>query len=235
MEKLFNYFAGNTVSMTLTLVIIAMSAVLVFLVLLAYIPTIVKKVFPKFGYVKYSDYLPFNTVYSDDSLSTDDGSLVRVYKIKGMQTSMMDDKNREKMLDLRAQLFNQIQDPDVCLRFFTVRDFIDQKTDYEFDQPTLQKIYDKWNNQGLKIYSNDYYVVISVHGQNNREKLNRCCNYIESMLSAYKPTLLRNNNVENMATFFGRILSPVSKPIIKKCDDNISNLVTVDNVEFMKN
>ena len=93
MEKLFNYFAGNTNSMTLTLVIIAMAAVLVFLVLLAYIPTITKKVFPKFGYTKYSDYLPFDTVYSDDSLSTDDGALVRVYKIKGMQTSMMDDKN----------------------------------------------------------------------------------------------------------------------------------------------
>ena len=60
MEKLFNYFAGNIDSMTLTLVIIAMSVVVVFLVLLAYIPTITKKIFPKFGYTKYSDYLPFN-------------------------------------------------------------------------------------------------------------------------------------------------------------------------------
>ena len=235
MEKLFDYFAGNLDSMTMTLVIISMSVIVVFLILLAYIPTITKKVFPKFGYAKYSDYLPFNSVYSDDSLSVDDGSLVRVYRIKGMQTSMMSDENREKMLDLRAQLFNQIEDPDVYLRFFTIRDFIDQKTDYEFDQPVLQKIYDKWNNQGLKIYSNNYYVVVSVHGQNNREKLNQCCNYIESMLAAYKPTLLRNNTTDNMATFFGRILSPVSKPVIKKCDENISRLVSVDNVEFLKN
>lgn len=235
MEKLFNYFAGNTNSMTITLIIIVMSVLFVFLILLAYIPTITKKIFPKFGYVKYSDYLPFNHVYNDDSLSVDDGTLVRVYKINGIQTSMMNNENREKMLDLRAQLFNQISDPDVYLRFFTIRDFIDQKTDYEFDQPTLQKIYDKWNNQGLKIYSNNYYVIISVKGQNNREKLNQCCNYIESILSAYKPVLLKNNNTDNMATFFGRILSPVSKPIIKKCDDNIKSLVSVDNVEFMKN
>ena len=235
MEKLFSYFAGNSDSMTMTLVIITMAVILVFLVLLVYIPTITGKVFPKFGYLKYSDYLPFNRVYSDDSLSTNDGSLVRVYKINGLQTSMMSGDMREKMLDLRAQLFNQISDPDVYLRFFTIRDFIDQKTDYEFDQPTLQKIYDKWNNQGLKIYSNNYYVVISVHGQNNREKLNQCCNYIESILSAYKLVLLKNNNKENMATFFGRILSPVSKPVIKKCDENIKSLVCVDDVEFKRN
>ena len=95
--------------------------------------------------------------------------------------------------------------------------------------------YDKWNDQGLKIYNNDYYLVISVNGSNNREKINKYCNYIESILSAYKPVLLKNNTVDNMATLFGRILSPVSKPIIKTCDENISRLVSVDNVDFLKN
>ena len=235
MEKLFAYFAGNNDSMILTFVIISMCVLLVFLVLLMYIPVLVKKVFPKFGYVQYSDYLPFNRVYNDNSLSTTDGSLVRVYKIAGIQTNIMDDKNKEKLLDLRAQLFNQIQDPDVYLRFFTIRDHVDEKTDYEFDQPVLQKIYDKWNNQGLKIFNNSYYVVVSVHGNHNREKLNQCCNYIESILSAYKPVMLKNDDINNMATFFGRILSPVSKPIIGVCDNNISENVTVDDVDFNKN
>ena len=235
MEKLFEYFAGNSSSMVLTLVIISMSVLLIFIGLLMYIPALTRKILPKFGYAKYSDYLPFNRVYSDNSLSMSDGSLVRVYKIGGVQTSMMDEKNREKLLDLRAQLFNQIQDPDVCLRFFTIRDRIDEKTDYEFHQPVLQKIYDKWNNQGLKIFNNNYYVVISVKGQNSREKLNHYCNYIESILSVYKPVMLKNDSIDNMATFFGRILSPVTKPVIKKCDGNIANVATVDNVEFMKN
>ena len=195
MEKLFNYFAGNNDSMTLTLVVISMCILLVFLVLLAYIPAITRKIFPKFGYVKYSDYLPFSRVYKDNSLSTEDGSLVRVYKIRGIQTNIMDEKNLEKLLDLRSQLFNQIQDPSIYLRFFTIRDYRNEKTDYEFDQPVLQKIYDKWNNQGLKIYNNSYYVVISAHGPNNREKLDQCCNYIESILSAYKPEMLKNDSI----------------------------------------
>ena len=235
MEKIFDYFAGSINSMTLNLVIVAMFVILVFVILLIYIPVLTKKILPNFGYTKYSDYLPFDKVYADNSLSITDGSLVRVYKIKGVQTSMMDEKNLEKLLDLRAQLFNQIQDPSVCLRFFTIRDKADEKTNYEFDQPVLQKIYDKWNNQGLKIYDNNYYLVISVSGQNNREKLNQYCGYIESILAVYKPEVLNNDNVNNMATFFGRILSPVTKPVIKKCDNNITDLVAADNVIFRKN
>ena len=234
MEQLFNYFAGNNNSMTLTFVIITMSILLAFIVLLAYIPAITKKILPKFGYLKYSDYLPFKDVYKDDSVSLTDNSLIRVYKINGVQTSMIDDENREKLLDLRAQLFNQIQDPDVYLRFFTIRDFMEEKTDYEFHQPVLQKIYDKWNSQGLKIFNNSYYVVLSVKG-GNHEKLIQYSNYIESMLSVYKPELLKHNDLNNIATFFGRILSPVTKPVIKYCDKNISTLVAVDDVEFKNN
>lgn len=235
MEKIFDYFAGNINSMTVNLVVVVMLVLLTFIILLMYIPLLTKKFLPKYGYAKYSDYLPFYKVYSDNSLFMTDGSLVRIYKIKGIQTSMMDNENLEKLLDLRAQLFNQIQDPSVCLRFFTIRDKVDEKTNYEFNQPVLQKIYDKWNNQGLQIYNNSYYLVISVSGQNNREKINQYCGYIESILSAYKPELLKNDNIDNMATFFGRVLSPVSKPVIKNCDDNISSLVTADNVIFHNN
>jgi len=235
MEKLFEYFAGSIDSMSLTLIIIAMSVLLIFIFLLMYIPVLTRRILPHFGYVKYSDYLPFDRVYKDDSLSMNDGSLVRVYKIGGIQTSIMDDKNLGKLLDLRAQLFNQIQDPNVYMRFFTVRDRSDEKTDYEFHQPVLQKIYDKWNNQGLKIFTNTYYLVISVSGQNNREKLNQYCGYIESILSVYKPKLLKNDSPDNMSTFFARILSPVTRPVINRCDNNIANNVTVDDVEFLRN
>ena len=234
MNFLFDYVAGNSHSMIITLLIMVLSIILVFLGLLIYLPSLTKKILPKYGYPRYSDYLPFDKVYNDNSLSIKDGSLVRVYKINGVQTSIMSNENREKLLDLRAQLFNQIQDPDVYMRFFTIRDFVEEKTNYEFDQPTLQKIYDKWNNQGLKIFVNNYYLVISVKGLNNRDKLNQYCNYIESVLSVYKPKLLKNNNSENMGTFFGRILSPITKPVIKTCNENMADMATVDNVEFKK-
>jgi type IV secretory pathway VirB4 component len=125
---------------------------------------------------------------------------------------MQDEKTREQFLELRAQLFNQINDPGVTLRFYTIRDFVADNTDYEFDQPVLQNIYDKWSSQGLKIFTNSYYVVLSVGGSGARDKLNQYGNYIESILAAYRPSVLGNDKPENMAKLFGRILSPVTKP-----------------------
>ncbi|MCQ2574485.1 MAG: hypothetical protein MJ156_00050 [Alphaproteobacteria bacterium] len=235
MKELFGYFIGNTYSVPTILVVLAIAVLFVFIILLAYIPVLSKVILPIFGYKRYSQYLPFNKVYDNNYLSMTDGSLVRVYKINGIQTSMQSDENKEKLLDLRAQLFNQIQDSNVFLRFFTIRDIDDKKTDYEFNHPVLQKIYNKWNDQKLNIFSNSYYVVISVSGQNSYDRLNQYCNYIESVLSAYKPELLKNNSSNNMAKFFGRILSPISKPNINKCDDNIADLITVDDVDFYKN
>lgn len=235
MEQLndfFTYFAGSGFPITLT--VLVMAALFVFILLLIITPTLTKRIFPRFGYAKYANYLPFKTVFNDNSMELTDGSLMRVYKIAGVQTSMQDNATKEKFLDLRAQLFNQIRDPNVVLRFYMVRDAADENTNYEFDQPTLQRIYNKWKGQGLKIFLNSYYVVLSVGGSDARAKLNQYGNYVESILAAYKPKLLKNNDVENMATFLGRILSPISKPRPKFADNNIAKLTTVDDVEFLR-
>ncbi len=225
MNEFFNYFAGG--GFPITSVILAMAAVFVFIVLMIYVP--------KFGYKHYADYLPFKTVYSDNSIGLTDGALVRVYRVAGVQTSMQDGPTREKFLDLRAQLFNQIRDPNVTMRFFMIRDAAAERTDYEFHQPVLQKIYDRWRDQGLRIFLNNYYIVLTVGGRDAREKLNQYGNYIESILAPYKPAVLRNDARDNMARFFGRILSPVTKPQPSVCDQRIAELTTVDDVDFMKN
>lgn len=232
LNDFFEYFAGGGFQITLTVLVVAV--ILVFLVLMMYVPVLTRKIFPKFGYAKYSSYLPFGTVFNDNSMQLTDGSLIRVYRVAGLQTSMQDDATKEKFLDLRAQLFNQIRDPNVVLRFYMVRDAADENTNYEFDQPTLQRIYDKWRGQGLKIFLNNYYIVLSVGGTDARAKLNQYGNYIESILAAYKPQVLKNDSADNMARFFGRILSPISKPVPKRADNNIAKLTTVDDVEFLR-
>ncbi|MBN1281682.1 MAG: hypothetical protein JW985_01805 [Alphaproteobacteria bacterium] len=233
MKNFLEYFVGG--GFPITLVVLAMAVVLVFVILMLYIPTLTLWIFPKFGYKKYSQYLPFKTVYNDNSIMLVDGSMIRAYKLNGVQTSMQDEKTRSQFLDLRTQLFNQIRDPNVTLRFFTIRDLANEKTDYEFDGPVLQKIYDKWQDQGLKIFNNNYYLVLSVSGQKPIDRLNQYSNYIESILSAYLPTVLQNNKPENMAKLFGRILSPVTKPQPEKCDQRIAELATTDDVEFINN
>ena len=233
MNGFFEHFAGT--GFPITSMILVMAVVFVFIILMMYIPLLTKKIFPKFGYVRYAQYLPFNTVYTDNSLTLTDGSVLRVYRVSGVQTSMQDGATREKFLDLRAQLFNQIRDPNVVLRFYMVRDAVDENTNYEFDQPVLQKIYNKWKSQGLQIFSNNYYIVLSVGGTNAREKLNQYGNYLESILAAYRPVVLKNDSPDNMARFFGRILSPITKPTPIVCDQRIGDVATVDDVQFLDN
>ncbi|MBR5625206.1 MAG: hypothetical protein IKW67_00275 [Alphaproteobacteria bacterium] len=232
-DNFFNYFAGGEFPITLT--VLVMLVVFLFLVLMIFVPTITKKIFPSFGYSKYANYLPFKQVNNDNSMLLTDGSYICVYKVKGLQTSMQDKEAREKFLDLRAQIFNQIRDPNVVMRFYMIRDAADEVSDYEFRQPVLQKIYDKWQGQGLKIFLNSYYIVLSVKGPDARAKLWQYGNYIESVLAAYKPQILKNKSHDNMATFLGRILSPISKPRPKTADNDIASLTTVDDVEFLKN
>lgn len=232
MNGFFEYFAGSGFPVTTMIMVIAV--IFIFVVLMMYLPALTRRILPQFGYKRYSRYLPFRTVYNDDSLELSDGSLLRVYRVAGVQTSMQDAATREKFLELRTQLFNQIRDPNVVMRFFMTRDATDENTDYEFDQPVLQKIYDKWQAQGLRIFLNNYYIVLQVSGAGAREKLNQYGNYLESILAAYQPKLLRNNSTDNMARFFGRILSPITKPAPIVCDNRIADLVTVDDVEFMR-
>ena len=231
-SEIFNYFAGA--GFVLTMIIMVMAVLLLFIVLMIYVPTLARRVFPHFGYAKYASFLPFHNVNEDNSMTLTDGSVIRVYRIAGLQTSMQDDETKAKFLELRAQLFNQIRDRGAVLRFYTVRDAADENLKYEFGQPVLQKIYNKWQGQGLKIFLNSFYIVLSVSGPDAHAKLNQYSNYIESMLAAYKPTVLKNNSPDNMARFFGRMLSPISKPAPKTANNNIANLVTVDDVEFEK-
>ncbi len=229
----FEYFVGNTTP--LSLIVVAIVFALVALAMVFLVPVLTRYVFPKFGYLKYANYLPFRRVEENNTLVLTNGAVVRVYSIEGIQTSMQDRETKEKFLDLRAQLFNQFRDPNVILRFYMVRDAMHDNMDYEFDQPVLQSIYNKWRGQGLKIFKNKYFVVLTVGGIDARGKIDTYGNYVESILAAYKPKLLKNNSRDNMAVFLGRILSPISKPKPKNADDNIANLVTADNVEFLKN
>ena len=235
MQGFFQYFAGGGFSTTMTLTIMVVAVIFLFIIFIMYVPSITKHIFPKFGYRSYAQYIPFQTVYTDNSLELNDGALVRVYSVSGIQTSMQTDEQRAKFLDLRAQLFNQIHDPSVVMRFFMLRDAVAETTNYEFGQPVLQKIYDKWRSQGMRIFINNYYIVLSVRGANARDKLNQYCNYIESILAPYKPKMLKNTSRDNMARFFGRILSPITKPAPAVCDNNITRFCTVDNVEFLSN
>ena len=63
----FEYFAGSGFQLTLTVMVLV--AIFIFVALMLYIPVLARRIFPKFGYAKYADFLPFKDVYNDNSMS----------------------------------------------------------------------------------------------------------------------------------------------------------------------
>ncbi len=230
MQDFFNFFVSDISSPT---TFVMFGAIILFVIIMYFYSNVLSKtILPKFGYRKYSDYLPFSSIYSDNTtIGLLDGSIVRAYEIAGIQTSMHDDETKKKFLELRAQLLNQIKDPTITIRFFMIRDAVQQNTNYEFDQPILQKISDNWNAQGLKIFKNSYYAVISIAG-GAHDKMAQVSTYFESIMAAYKPVLLKHNSTKNFASLYARILSPLSKPGVFRTDSNMSNLITTDEISF---
>ncbi|MDR0804066.1 MAG: hypothetical protein LBO08_03200 [Rickettsiales bacterium] len=224
---------NNLVSLhfPITLIVLAIAVIALFVVLSLYLPLLTRVIFPKFGYRKYSDYLPFYSVINDNlSIKLNNGTFVRGYSFNGTQASMQDETARAQYLDLRASLLNQIKDSGIILRFLTTRDFMSEKTDYEFGNDVLQKIYNQWNSSGLKMFSNRHFVLITA---NSLDKLNQYGGFVESVMAAYGPRACKHNDpANNLAVLFGRILSPLSKPRPKRCDGNIAELTTADAVEF---
>ena len=106
MNEFFEYFAGS--GFTITMTVMVMAVIFMFIVLLMYVPTLTRRIFPQFGYSKYADYLPFKTVYNDNTVELTDGSIIKAYRVRGVQTSMQDEETKAKFLDLRSQLFNQM-------------------------------------------------------------------------------------------------------------------------------
>ncbi|MDR1027265.1 MAG: hypothetical protein LBL46_02510 [Rickettsiales bacterium] len=231
MEQFFDFFTKNDLSMTAGL--FAGLGLLVFLVLLFYLPVLGRVFFPIFGYKRYSDYLPFDSILPDNaSVRLKDGSVARAFSITGVQNGMLDEAGKERLFEQKKMLFNQIRD-DAILRFFTIRTRSPQNYDYEFDQNILQRIYNRWRRQGLKIFENRNYLVLTAAGADALEKIDNHTNMILSVLSAFGIKLLHHNEPDNIAALYAKILSPISAPNLSRADENMGSLVSTDNVDFM--
>ncbi len=233
MQQFMNLFVQDIMPMNLT--IIGLGLVLIFLILLFIIPILSNMLFPAFSYSSFAKYLPFKQPFKDKvSIELNDGGLVRVYKLKGVQTSLQDQQQKEQFLDLRAQLFQQIKDPNITFRFFMLREKMSVKTDYTFDEPVLQKIYDKWNSQGIKVFDNQYYLVVSISGNKPEDRIGSVSTMVESILAPYQPKLCFNSDENNAGSFYSRILSPITRPILKGLNSSMNDLMTSDQVEFLE-
>ncbi|MDR0319408.1 MAG: hypothetical protein LBH81_01575 [Rickettsiales bacterium] len=228
MEALEIIFTKDSSFMTAALM--AAAAFGIFIVFLIYLGLLGKIAFPKFGYKSYAEYLPFKYPLDDKTtVLLENGRIFRVYAISGIQTNMTEPEKQRQFLDIRTRFLQQMQGGDTVLRFFMARSRDYARTDFEFDERILQDIHDQWNNQGLKLYKNSYYLVISA---GNMENLSAASNSFESVFAPYGVSVLKHDSADNAASFYSKILSPLSESRINLSQGNFSDLAATNDVSF---
>ncbi len=216
-------------------VIIAIIIIL-FIIILFVLPKIGEIIFPNFSFSSFARYIPFSKPSKDNySVYSGNNTISRVFSFYGVQTDIQTEDQKQQFLDMRAMLLEQIKDPNVIVRIFMIREGLNIKTDYKFDDVILQKIYNQWNEKAVKIFNNKYYIVLTVFGNDIENKIATYSDLVETILSAYKPKLLKNNEENNFASFYSKILSPITKPVIKQVNKNMNDLMISDGIEFLNN
>ncbi|MDR2685980.1 MAG: hypothetical protein LBB23_04380 [Rickettsiales bacterium] len=228
MENLINVFTANSDYITLLSVMGGLFTL--FILFLLYASVLSKILFPKFGFLRYGNYLPFMNALEDDiTITLKNKHYARIYKISGVQLAMQDENKRAQYFDLRSRFLNMAGVDGATLRFFMTRTKDDARTNFEFDEKILQEIHDAWNSQGMKLYKNEHYMVIDAPDISSLSKVSEL---FENMFAPYNPRVARHSERENFASFYAKILSPVSGHNVLMKNLDISEIVATDSVSF---
>ncbi len=214
------------------------------LFLLIFVRKFVDKILPTVNETRLKDFLPFLGVDQDKkTILCNDNTYVRVFLVDGLNMILVSDKEKQLYLDVRKKFIESLDSESVSTKFVTLRQKISQDTTTDHTNFVLKKINDKWNEKMRTIYSNKYYVVVSVKDvvkKNALQKLNEVEQILLTTLSPFSPkVLLQQNdlNKDSLLDVYSYMASPISRPNIRGDVSmaSINELVSGDEVVFNKN
>ncbi len=184
------------------------------------------------------DFLPFSRLLDDKkTILCLNGTLVRVFKIKGMPVSFAARDTVKNLLDERKKWIDSLAEISVETRIFTLREKIYQEAKVNEYNKLLKNISEKWNKAQAEIFQNLHYVVLSVNDRKDAIKdLDTASSNLMAMLSNYEPmVLIEDGKNESPLSFFANIINRVSRPSPVSTNmiyDNISELLVADEIFF---
>lgn len=189
-----------------------------------------------------SDFIPLKSFLKDNkTILCSNGSIVRVFKVKGTQNSFSNRKSLQKLLEVKKHFIDSLSEVNVNCRIITTRELEENKIKTEHNIPVLKEITDKWMQSNRLVFKNSYYMIISVDNTKKAyEKIESVTSTILAILDLYGIELLQVDSFpsESALTPFIKILNPISKPEIKitrnDLESNISRIITTEEVLFSK-
>lgn len=204
------------------------------------VPVINKYILPTPQIHRLADMLPFRSIERrfPDVIRLKNGGFVRVIKFKGLDTSLMGDVGQIQALQARKEAIDAIAGTKCIARFFTMRDIQTEAPPGGHINPLIKRIATQWNEQFSSTFQNDHYIVLeTAPGKGAYEQLQTATDSVLTFLDAYKPSILSQidsdgNDVSDLASFWTKIVSPITQPNPKGTGIRFDDVICADRLSF---
>ena len=202
-------------------------------------------ILPKPKETRLSDFLPFEKVDADGAtLHLRNGSLARVFEIKGVDSTLLPPEDRAALTSARKRWIDAMAELEIVVRMITVRDKVNLEIMDSFeDNKLLHEIDRLWMDSMHRVFKNHHYVILSVNDRKEAVRdMDQACNALTSILDMYDPVLLSENGSDRQEDkspmwVFARLASPLTRPkpmVHGEQGDYLNVLLTSDYVHFTK-
>jgi len=188
------------------------------------------------------DYLPFERLLPDNkTILCANGSLVRVFKVRGAQVAFARAETVASLLSERQKWVDSLSEISVESRIFTLRQKVKNEKTLEPDNKIMRKVADKWSRAQEDIFVNSHYIVLSVNERKDAMKdLEAASANMRALLSNYGVEELSEKlgegvKGESPLGFFAQIINQVSRPFPLSFNmeyDSVSELLVSDEIFF---
>ncbi len=202
-------------------------------------------ILPKPKESRVSDFLPFSKLDEDGAtIHLRNGSLARVFEIKGADTTLLTGVERMALANARKQWIDSMAQLEVVSRVITIREKIRLNDMGEHrDNKLLRTISNKWMESLNRVFRNKHYIVLSINDRKTaKDDLQQATLALTSILDAYDPVLLTEKppfKSKDHSPFwvFAQLASPLSVPkprIGGEQGEYLNAMLTADYVHFTK-
>ena len=202
-------------------------------------------ILPKPKETRVSDFLPFSKLDEDGAtIHLRNGSLARVFEIKGADTTLLTGSERVALAAARKQWVDSMASLEVVSRVITIRERISLSEMGEHkDCKILKRVSERWMESMSRVFRNKHYIVLSINDRKNAmDDLQQATLALTSILDVYEPVLISEktptkHNDKSPFWVFAQLASPLSVPkphIGFEEGDYLNSLLTSDYIHFTK-
>jgi type IV secretion system protein VirB4 len=206
------------------------------------VPGVARFVLPPPRDTRLADHLPFERLLSDrKTIVCRDGTLVQCLMVEGRDSMFLSASEREALFRVRKNWLDTLAELGITVRVLLVREKVNVTRTDEYELPLLRDLARAWNRSFQASFLNRQTIVLSVSGKARSAitRLSEAVDVTMQILDPYHPKLMMqpSNLTGGIASdfllaFWGRLVSPISKPTPLSGTYDVAEAIASDIIEF---